>query len=130
MNITGRLTRDAEVKALPNDRKVVNFSIAVNDHYRNKQGEDIQQTAFFDCAYWQGANVAKILTKGALVELTGRVSARAWLGKDDAPKAGLNFHTSKIKLHASGQRQSTETSNGKSVITPQPIDETEDDLPF
>ncbi|WKS95901.1 single-stranded DNA-binding protein [Riemerella columbina] len=130
MNITGRLTRDAEVKALPNDRKVVNFSIAVNDHYRNKQGEDIQQTAFFDCAYWQGANVAKILTKGALVELTGRVSARAWLGKDGAPKAGLNFHTSKIKLHASGQRQSTETSNGKSVITPQPIDETEDDLPF
>ncbi|MGP2570232.1 single-stranded DNA-binding protein [Ornithobacterium rhinotracheale] len=130
MNITERLTRDAEVKALPNDRKVVNFSIAVNDHYRNKQGEDIQQTAFFDCAYWQGANVAKILTKGALVEFTGRVSARAWLGKDGEPKAGLNFHTSKIKLHASGQRQSTETSNGKSVITPQPIDETEDDLPF
>lgn len=63
MNITGRLTRDAEVKALPNDRKVVNFSIAVNNHYRNKQGEDIQQTAFFDCAYWQGTNVAKILTK-------------------------------------------------------------------
>lgn len=29
MNITGRLTRDAEVKALPNDRKVVNFWIIV-----------------------------------------------------------------------------------------------------
>ncbi|AFL98145.1 single-stranded DNA-binding protein [Ornithobacterium rhinotracheale] len=128
MNITGRLTRDAEVKALPNDRKVVNFSIAVNDHYRNKQGEDIQQTAFFDCAYWQGTNVAKILTKGALVELTGRVSARAWLSKDGEPKAGLNFHTSKIKLHARGQRQNTETNNGEG--TPQPIEETEDDLPF
>ncbi|UVD86890.1 single-stranded DNA-binding protein [Ornithobacterium rhinotracheale] len=128
MNITGRLTRDAEVKALPNDRKVVNFSIAVNDHYCNKQGEDIQQTAFFDCAYWQGTNVAKILTKGALVELTGRVSARAWLSKDGEPKAGLNFHTSKIKLHARGQRQNTETNNGEG--TPQPIEETEDDLPF
>ncbi|MDO5615557.1 MAG: single-stranded DNA-binding protein [Cruoricaptor ignavus] len=130
MNITGRLTRNAEVKSLSNDRKVVNFSIAVNDYYRNKQGEDIQQTVFFDCAYWQGTNVTKILTRGALVELTGRVSTRAWLSKDGTPKAGLNFHTSKIKLHASGQRQNTETANGKGVITPQPIEETEDDLPF
>lgn len=30
MNIIGRLTRDAEVRNLPNEKQVVNFSIATN----------------------------------------------------------------------------------------------------
>ena len=78
MNITGRLTRNAEVRTLSNEKQVVNFSVAVNDSYRNKQGERIEQTTYFDCSYWISPNVAKILTKGTLVELTGRVSTRPW----------------------------------------------------
>ncbi|RQP14330.1 MAG: single-stranded DNA-binding protein [Parapedobacter sp.] len=91
MNITGRLTRDAEVRTTSNNRQVVNFSVAVNDGYRNKQGERVEQTTYFDCAYWITPNVARLLTKGTLVELTGRVSTRAWTGKDGEAKAGLNF---------------------------------------
>ena len=71
MNITGRLTRNAEVRTLSNEKQVVNFSVAVNDSYKNKQGERVEQTTYFDCAYWITANVARLLTKGTLVELTG-----------------------------------------------------------
>ena len=130
MNITGRLTRNAEVRTLSNEKEVVNFSVAVNDSYRNKQGERVEQTTFFDCAYWISSKVAKLLTKGTLVELTGRVSTRAWTGKDGEPKAGLNFHTSNIKLHGGRRRaetaQATEQS-GQGSIAEQV---TEDDLPF
>jgi single-strand DNA-binding protein len=77
MNIIGRLTKDAEVRTTLQEKQVVNFSIAINDSYRNKQGERIEQTSYFDCSYWISPNVAKILLKGALVELTGRVSTRA-----------------------------------------------------
>lgn len=42
MNITGRLTRNAEVRTLSNEKQVVNFSVAVNDSYRNKQGERVE----------------------------------------------------------------------------------------
>lgn len=31
MNIIGRVTRDAEVHTTPQDKKVVNFSVAIND---------------------------------------------------------------------------------------------------
>lgn len=44
MNITGRLTRDAEVRTTSQDKQVVNFSVATNDSYRNKQGERVEQT--------------------------------------------------------------------------------------
>ncbi|WP_164066661.1 single-stranded DNA-binding protein, partial [Serratia marcescens] len=76
------LTRDAEVRTTSHDKQVVNFSVATNDSYRNKQGERIEQTTYFDCSYWITAKVAKLLTKGRLVELTGRVSGRAWTGND------------------------------------------------
>lgn len=63
MNITGRLTRDAEISTLNNDRQVVNFSIAVNDSYRNKQGENVELTEYFNSAYWLSPKVAPILTR-------------------------------------------------------------------
>jgi len=130
MNITGRLTRDAEVRTTPQDKQVVNFSVAINDSYRNKQGERIEQTTFFDCSYWRTSKVADFLTKGTLVELSGRVSARAWTGNDGEVRAGLNFHTSQIKLHGAGKKienpkASTTAMNGK--LIPQT---TGDDLPF
>lgn len=72
MNIIGRLTRDAEVRTLKNDKEVVNFSIATNDSCKNKQSKSVKQTTYFDCAYWLSTKVATLLTKGTLVELTGR----------------------------------------------------------
>jgi single-strand DNA-binding protein len=125
MNIIGRVTKDAEVRTLSNSKQVVNFSVATNDSYRNKAGERIEQTTYFDCAYWISSKVANILTKGSLVELTGRISARAWTGNDGETHAGLNFNTSQIKLHLGVKKSetaqaTTETNNSKK----------EDDLPF
>ena len=130
MNITGRLTRDAEVRTTSQEKQVVNFSIAINDSYRNKHGERIEQTSYFDCSYWISPNVAKILTKGALVELTGRASTRAWTANDGELRASLNFHTATIKLHGGGKKTDNilDISNQeKRKVTEQ---ETVDDLPF
>ena len=130
MNIIGRLTRDAEVRTTSQEKQVVNFSIAINDSYRNKQGERIEQTSYFDCSYWISPNVAKILTKGALVELTGRASTRAWTANDGELRASLNFHTATIKLHGGGKKTDNilDISNQENrKVTEQ---ETVDDLPF
>jgi len=130
MNIVGRLTRDAQVRTTTQEKQVVNFSVATNDSYRNKQGERIEQTTYFDCSYWITPNIAKLLTKGTLVELSGRVSTRAWVGNDGVAKSALNFHTSQIKLHGSSTKTETVqattiTQTGKATVQP-----TKNDLPF
>ena len=125
MNIIGRVTSDAQVRNVSNSKTVVNFSVAINDSYKNKAGERIEQTTYFNCAYWISAKVAKILTKGSLVELTGTVSARAWTGSDGETRAGLNFNTSQIKLHGGGKKSETvQAPTGNSN------DKETDDLPF
>ncbi len=130
MNIIGRLTRDAEVRTTSQDKQVVNFSVATNDSYKNKQGERIEQTTYFDCSYWITPNVARLLTKGTLVELTGRVSTRAWTGNDGEPKAGLNFHTSQIKLHGGSRRTETIQATAQAENNSFTAQGADDDLPF
>jgi hypothetical protein len=49
-------------------------------------------------------NVAKILIKGALVELTGRVSTRAWTASNGELRSSLNFHTSTTKLYGGSKK--------------------------
>lgn len=130
MNITGRLTRDAEVRTTTQDKQVVNFSVATNDSYRNKQGERIEQTTYFDCSYWITPNVAKLLTKGTLVELSGRVSTRAWTGNDGEARAGLNFHTSHIKLHGGSRKAETVKGTAQAENKKTTAQGTKDNLPF
>jgi single-strand DNA-binding protein len=133
MNIIGRLTRDAQVRTLSNEKQVVNFSIATNDNYRNKQGERIEQTTYFDCSYWISPKVAEILTKGALVELNGRAYTSAWIGKDGEARAGLNFLTSQIKLHSSSKKEDNSTPSKNKSENPKSKsaeNDKEDDLPF
>lgn len=131
MNIIGRLTRDAQINTLPSDKQVVNFSVAVNDGYRNKEGEWVDCTEYFNCAYWISTNVAKMLTKGKLVELTGRISTGAWIGADGEAHAALNFHTSNIKFHGGGkQSETTADSNNGNSAAPVGNSNDVDDLPF
>jgi len=99
MDITGRLTADAQVRTLSDNREVVNFSVAVNESYKPKDGERVTHTEFFDCSYWLWSGIAQYMTKGTIVQITGRLSTRAWINADGEPKAGLNFHTAAIKLH-------------------------------
>jgi len=136
MNITGRVTKDAKVSTLSDSRQVVNFSVAINESYKNRKGDKVEQTTFFECAYWISPRIAEWLTKGTVVELTGMVSARAWTGNDGEPRAGLNFNTSNIKLHGGGKksegaqvvktRQTAEQGENKKVTAKEP----EDDIPF
>lgn len=128
--IIGRVTKNAEINTVANDKQVVNFSVATNESYKTKQGERREQTTYFNCSYWISPNVAKILTTGALVELSGRISSRAWIGKDGEIKSGLNFHTSQIKLHSGGQKTEAENEPALNTNTNVFAGETDDDLPF
>lgn len=137
--IVGRITKNAQINTLKDQRQVVNFSVAINDYYKTKAGERKEQTTFYNCSYWVSPNVAKILTKGTLVELTGKISSTAWIGRDGEIKSGLNFHTSRIKLHGGGKQndrnaeapfEQIQHASAQTENTNPFSDDTEDDLPF
>lgn len=124
MILVGRVTKDAVVKTLKDDKEVVNFSVAVNDGYKKKgTGEWVSIPSFFNCSYWLSASVASRLTKGSLVELTGRVSVNAYKGMDGEAHASLNCHVDSLKIHGTGKKT-------EEAAKPEVQEAPKDDLPF
>lgn len=100
MTIIGRITKDAIVSTTNDGRKVVNFSIAINESYKPKGGERVNVATFCNCSYWLSEKIAEHLRKGSLLEVTGRIYVTAYTGSDGTAKASLNCHVSGIKIHA------------------------------
>jgi len=127
MEMTARLTGDAKISTLKNDRKVVNFSVAINDSYKAKgSNEPTKIVTYVQCNYWVNPGIAQYLTKGTLVELQGRVGVNGYTGKDGEAKATLTFHVNTIKLHGNaGTKDEVPVKENIAAIL-----EPADDLPF
>lgn len=131
MLIIGRITSDAVVKQLKDDKQVVNFSVAVNDYYKPKGGEGVQTTTYYNCSYWISTAIAARLTKGALVEVFGRCKANAYIDLKGEPKASINVHANNIKIHSTGS--SSTVVNKEGSLQPAgatALTEPASDLPF
>ncbi|MDH7459885.1 single-stranded DNA-binding protein [Chitinophagaceae bacterium 26-R-25] len=99
MEITGRLTADATTATLKDGREVLNFSIAINDHYKPKgQTEVVKKVTYVSCSYWNNTTVAGYLKKGSVVELFGKIGLNVWLNLDGQPKGALNMHVQQLKF--------------------------------
>jgi single-strand DNA-binding protein len=107
MVLIGRLTKDAVVAQLKDDRKVVNFTLAINDYYKPKNSDKaVTITTFVQCAYWISPKIAEWLKKGSLIEIIGRLTVNAYTDMQGEAKGTLNCHVDSIKIH---QQVKTET---------------------
>ena len=126
MLVIGRITKDAVVNTLKDERQGVNFSIAVNDYYRPKSATEATKfTTFFNCSYWISSKIAERLKKGTLVEVNGRIFVTAYTDLDGNAKASLNCHVNSVKIHSYGKELEV---IGTPVETP--TEDKKEDLPF
>ena len=120
MILIGRLTKNATTTTLKDERKVVvNFSIAINNWYKPKGSEKgVKVTTFVNCSYWLSTAIATRLTKGSLVELSGRLQVNAYIGFDGEAKGTLNCHVNSITIHQVGKdnREDAKVIDNKAVI--------------
>jgi len=124
MVLIGRLTKDAVVAQLKDERNVVNFTVAVNDYYKPKHSEKgVTVTTYVTCAYWISTAVASLLKKGSLVELSGRLNVNAYKDMQGEARGSLNCHVDSIKIH----HQQKAGAEKPATKEPEPV---QDDLPF
>ena len=135
MELTGRLTGDAIIKTLPDERQVVDFSIAINDYVKPKDAaEGKEYTLYVSCSFWKSTGVAAKLVKGTIVEVSGRMYIRAYTSADNEPKASLNLHCNNIKVHGkTAKKEVAETGDVKNespIENISAITEPMEDMPF
>lgn len=127
MEITGRITKDASVHTTKAGKEVVNFSLAVNESYKQRQtGERKEIVTYFNCAYWRNKAVAKILRKGNIVLLSGRPKAVAYTDGQGNVHASLQFTVREIELKHSHKTAAAAGIAQTEAVESHPTD----DLPF
>lgn len=75
--LTGRITKDLELRKTNSDKSVCNFTIAVNE----RATEDVD---FIDCEAWgkTAENLCEYQSKGNLIAVFGRLKKRDYEDKD------------------------------------------------
>lgn len=75
----GRLTRDPEMKFIPNGNAVCTISVASNRTW-GKEGEKKEEVTFLECKAWgnTGELIGKHFKKGQEIFLTGRITIESW----------------------------------------------------
>ena len=76
--LTGRLTRNPELKTTQNGLSVASFTIAVNRQFSDSQGN--RGADFISCVIWRKSaeNLCKYTHKGSLIGIDGRLQTRSY----------------------------------------------------
>ncbi len=76
----GNLTRDPELRAMPNGNSVASFSLATNLVYKDREGAKKEKTEFHNVVVFgpQAETVSKWLKKGSGALVEGRLETRSW----------------------------------------------------
>ncbi|MDR0659753.1 MAG: single-stranded DNA-binding protein [Prevotellaceae bacterium] len=101
LTVIGNVGKDAEIKTTENSKGIV-FSIAVNESYKDKNGEKRETTTWFDASYWKGkdANLEELqkhIKTGTKLFLKGKPQAKAYITKEEnGAKASLGIAVNEI----------------------------------
>ena len=80
--LTGRLTRDVELKATSTGNNVASFTVAVDGFTKDQNGETT--SSFINCVAWNktAETMDKYVKKGMLIAVEGRLQTRNYENKD------------------------------------------------
>ncbi len=78
--LSGRLTRDPDLRYAGDGTAIASFVLAFNRHYRGRDGTDTEETGFVTVRTYQrlGEVCGKRLKKGSPVLVEGRLQMREW----------------------------------------------------
>ena len=83
VRLIGHLGQDPELKETGKS-KLVKFSLATNETYKNEAGEKVEETQWHNLIAWgKQAEVAKqYLKKGSEIAIEGKLTSRSYDDKD------------------------------------------------
>jgi single-stranded DNA-binding protein len=132
----GNLTADPEIRTMHNGEQAANFTIALNERYKAKDGSIVENVEYVRIVlYRRLAEIAgQYLHKGSQVYIEGRLKTRKWQDSN-----GQDRYTTEIQgdnLQMLGGRQDEPKQAKASKAKPNPLsamaeqDDFSDGIPF
>ena len=123
--LVGRLTKDPEVRTTSAGFNTVNFTVAVNRNFKNKDGN--YDADFLPCvAFRQTADfISKFFKKGSMISLDGRVQTRNYDAQDGSKRYVTEVVVENVEFVGGKNDSGSAPTNNDYVDAPAdaPIDE-------
>lgn len=135
--LVGNLGKDPEVRTFEGGKKVVQFSLATTESYKDKNGQRVDQTEWHNIVFW-GAIVdviEKYLKKGSQIYVEGKIRTRSYEDKEGVKKYITEIIGDKMTMLGGGPRNNESVSSNGNGKAAEPVGQSfaadqEDDLPF
>lgn len=140
--LIGRLGRDPEVKYTPNGSPVAKFSLATDEVFKDRAGEQQRRTEWHNIVAWN--KLAEIcgeyLTKGKQVYIEGSIRSRQW--EDQSGNKRTSYEIVARDMKMLGAKGDTERASATPLPDRAPMDQdrpaeppppsemTDEDIPF
>lgn len=130
--LTGRLTKDVELRATASGNNVASFTVAVDGFAKDQNNNTVPQASFINCVAW--GQSAKFVTtyckKGTLVALEGRLQSRSYDGKNGKVYV-TEVVVDRIENLSPKDNKDSDENEGLSIDDEnQSLSYSDDDLPF
>lgn len=131
--LMGNLTRNPEIRFTPSGTAVADLGLAINEDYKNKAGEKVEQTTFVDVVVWgrQAETAAEYLQKGSPVFIEGRLQLDQWETENGDKRSKMRVRADRVQFLGSNQKAAGTQPQGeyqRPQADPAPVDD--DDVPF
>jgi single-strand DNA-binding protein len=139
--LIGRLGKDPEVKYTPSGTPVAKFSLATDEVYKDRAGEQQRRTEWHNIVAW--SKLAEIcgefLTKGKQVYIEGSIRSRQWEDQSGVKRTGYDIVARDMKMlgsKADSERAPGGPPRGAAASEPAPDapppspEITDEDIPF
>lgn len=138
----GNLTADPEIRTMPNGEQAANFTIALNERYKAKDGNVVENVEYVRIVlYLRLAEIAgQYLHKGSQVYIEGRLKTRKWQDSNGQDRYTTEIQGDNLQMlggrqdAAQNQPPKQQDKQQKAQSKPQqsepPMDAFDDNIPF
>lgn len=108
VTLSGRLTRDPELRMTPNGKSVAQCTLAVDRQYKNADGS--READFIPCVFWgkTAELVNQYLKKGNGALVTGRLQVRSYETKQGDKRYVTEIICDRVEFIGGGQSANTQ----------------------
>lgn len=109
--IMGNLTREVDLKDV-GGTQVADIGLAMNESYKNKEGEWVEKPIFVDVVVWgpQASTSAQYLSKGSPVLIEGGLQLDSWESKEGEKRSKLRVRANRVVFLGSRQDSQQEST--------------------
>jgi single-strand DNA-binding protein len=129
--LIGNAGQDAEMKSTSTGKSVANFSLAVNEGFRDKSGKLVKRVEWVRCVAWNKlAEIAgNYVRKGKQVFVEGRLQTRQYQDSEGTGKTICEVVVTALRVLGGGKNDGRGRSDGDAL--PEAAADTQtDDVPF